>query len=171
MQSVKKVINILLEKKLSIATVESCSAGYLSYLLKTMPGSSMVFKGGIIAYSLEAKYAFFKLPITALKRNKGVSQQIATKLAKGVKRLFSAKIGTAIVGFAGPTARKGIKPGTIVKMTLDVVKRTTEQLNRRQQLLVTLDLRDFTMNSLIYNFLNKLGCGLIHNHESRTILG
>ena len=113
MKNLKKLINTLKKRKLTIATAESCSGGYLSYILTKIPGSSNVFKGGIIAYSLEAKTKFFKISPTLLKRTQGVSEEISIILARKVRKLFNADIGASIVGFAGPKAKKGTKAGTV----------------------------------------------------------
>jgi len=109
----KKLISKLNKEKLSIALAESCSAGYASYLLTKTAGASKVFAGGIIVYSLPSKEKFFNIPSSTLKKTQGVSAAIATTLAKKVRKEFSSDIGASIVGFAGPTASKGVKAGTI----------------------------------------------------------
>ena len=96
-----------------MALAESISAGFASYLITKTPGASKVFKGGIIVYSLEAKAKFFKIPQTTLKKYDGVSEDIALILAKRIKKLFRSDIGAAIVGFAGPRTKKGVKVGTV----------------------------------------------------------
>jgi len=113
MRNLKKLINKLKDKKLKISVVESCSGGYLSYLLTKIPNSSKVFKGSIVAYTLEIKNKFFKIPFSILEKTEGVSKEIALLLAKKVKKIFNTDISVSIVGFAGPSARKGIKAGTV----------------------------------------------------------
>jgi PncC family amidohydrolase len=107
------LINKLKKKNLTVAVAESCSGGYLSYLLTKVAGSSLIFKGAIVAYSLEAKNKFFKIPYSLLKKTQGVSQNIALFLASEVKKIFKSDFGLSLVGFAGPKARKGIKVGTV----------------------------------------------------------
>ncbi|PTN25109.1 damage-inducible protein CinA, partial [Desulfonatronum sp. SC1] len=41
------LMNILIQKNATIAFAESCSGGYLSHLMTSIPGASAVFKGGI----------------------------------------------------------------------------------------------------------------------------
>ncbi|MDP2923663.1 MAG: CinA family protein [Candidatus Omnitrophota bacterium] len=113
MNTLKNLIAILKNKKKSLAVAESCSGGYLSYLLTKIPGSSKVFKGSIVVYSLEAKNKFFKIPLPLLKKTQGVSNEIALLLAKRVKKVFNSDIGVSLVGFAGPETKKGIKAGTV----------------------------------------------------------
>jgi len=102
----KKLIRSLKKKKLSLALAESCTAGYASYLVTKTAGSSKVFKGGVIVYSLESKNKFFKIPLSTLKKTQGVSEKTALALARGVRKLLNADIGGSVVGFAGPTDKK-----------------------------------------------------------------
>ncbi|MFA6282427.1 MAG: CinA family protein [Candidatus Omnitrophota bacterium] len=113
MSKLENLIDRLKTKKLTIAAAESCSGGYLSYLLTKIPGSSKIFKGSIVVYSLEAKNNFFKIPLPLLKKTQGVSGEIAALLAKGTKKLFKIDIGLSLVGFAGPETMKGVKKGTV----------------------------------------------------------
>jgi nicotinamide-nucleotide amidase len=101
----KKLISSLAKRNLTIATAESASGGYLSYLLTKTPGSSIVFKGGMILYSLESKHKFFNIPSSLLDTTQGVSKDVSLILAKRIMGLYNAVIGLAIVGFAGPDKR------------------------------------------------------------------
>ena len=112
MPTAKKLIKSLIKNKLSLAVAESASGGYASYLLTKTPGSSKVFKGGLIVYSLEAKNKLLGLSIKTLKKNQGVSKATALALAKEVRKKLNTDIGASLVGFAGPDSPKGSKPGT-----------------------------------------------------------
>lgn len=109
----QKLIAALKEKHLTLALVESVTAGYVCYLVTTVAGASAVFKGGLVAYSLDAKHNFFKIGRQHLKKTQAVSADIALILAKKIRRLMKADIGGSVVGFAGPTAKKAIAVGTI----------------------------------------------------------
>lgn len=113
MKKLEKLIAVLKKKKLSIAAAESCTGGYVSYLLTKIPGSSEVFKGGIVSYSLETKNKFFKIPLPILEKSQGVSKTIALILAEKVKNIFNSDIGVSVVGFAGPEAKPITKIGTV----------------------------------------------------------
>lgn len=119
MNTLKNLIAILKNKKESLAVAESCSGGYLSYLLTKISGSSKVFKGGIVVYSLEAKNKFFKIPYPLLKKTQGVSSKVASLLAKRVKKVFKSDVGVSLVGFAGPESKKGVKAGTVFMAVAD----------------------------------------------------
>lgn len=112
MVQTKKIFKILKNKNLTLAAAESETAGYLSYLLTKTPGSSNTFKGSFIVYSLDSKNKLFKLPEKLLKKTQGVSPEIAAYLAEKIRKKLKSSIGISIVGFAGPTAKKGKKVGT-----------------------------------------------------------
>lgn len=107
-----KVTKSLISKDLSIAVAESCTAGYLSYLLTQTSGSSKVFRGAIVCYSLQSKRFFLKIPKTLLKSSQGVSKKVSSLLALRIKNLFNSDIGVAVVGFSGPQTKRGVKVGT-----------------------------------------------------------
>ena len=113
MNKLAKLIAILKKQKLTLAIAESCSGGYASDLLTQKAGSSKVFKGGLVVYSLEAKNEFFRIPFSILKKTQGVSKEIAATLAIKVRKKLDSDIGSSIVGFAGPVAPKG-KKGTVL---------------------------------------------------------
>jgi nicotinamide-nucleotide amidase len=115
----ENIVEIFKKRKLSIAVVESCTAGYFSYLITKTPGSSQIFKGSIIAYSPQIKKKFFQISELSLKKSKGVSEEISLILAKKIRRLFNADVGVSIVGFAGPKSRKGVKVGTVFISIVD----------------------------------------------------
>jgi PncC family amidohydrolase len=112
MVSAKKLITKLAKEKLTITLAESITGGYASYLLTKTPGSSKVFKGGFIVYSLDAKEKLFNLQLSLLTKAQGVSKEIALNLAKKVRKKLNSNIGASIVGFAGPSAKNRVKVGT-----------------------------------------------------------
>jgi PncC family amidohydrolase len=107
-----ELIELLAKRKLTVSLAESATAGYASYLLTKIPGSSKVFRGGLIVYSLSAKHTLLGLSTKLLMKTDGVSGSIAAKLSSGVRKLLKTDIGAAIVGFAGPGCGKETKPGT-----------------------------------------------------------
>jgi nicotinamide-nucleotide amidase len=112
MQALKTLISSLKKKKQTIAVAESITGGYVSYLLSSLPGSSKVFRLGLVPYGGGAKKKLFNLSASYLKKTQGVSQELAHQLAKKVRTLSDADVGAAIVGFAGPQAPHTMK-GTV----------------------------------------------------------
>ena len=63
----RKLIAALKKNKLTVSVAESCTGGYVSYLLTKIPGSSNVFKSGAVVYSLSTKNKLFGIPNNLLK--------------------------------------------------------------------------------------------------------
>ena len=61
------VLASLEAKKLSLATAESCTGGGVGQALTAVPGSSRVYRGGIISYTNEVKSALLHVPETLLR--------------------------------------------------------------------------------------------------------
>ena len=111
------VVKLLMEKKLKIATAESCTAGMLSSMITEVPGSSEVFDFGISAYANRIKTEALGVPESVIKRHGAVSEHTAAYMALGVRKLSGADIGIGITGVAGPGASEH-KPVGLVYIAL-----------------------------------------------------
>ena len=104
--------DLLREKGLSLATMESCSGGLLASTLTDVAGSSDYFKGGLVAYSAEAKAAFGV--DKALLAEKGtVDPDVAAAMASAARMQLGADIGIGVTGVAGPSEVEGKPVGTV----------------------------------------------------------
>ena len=106
----KQLIDILIQKKLTIAVAESCTGGNLSALLTSKSGSSTYFDRGFITYSNQAKIDMLGVNADTLKKFGAVSEQTALEMVQGVIKNSSANIGVSITGIAGPTSDDSNKP-------------------------------------------------------------
>ncbi|OFY69036.1 MAG: hypothetical protein A3G23_13215 [Bacteroidetes bacterium RIFCSPLOWO2_12_FULL_37_12] len=106
--------NILIQKNKTLACAESCTGGYLSHLLTSIPGSSSYFKGSVIAYSNEIKKKTLGIPEKILKKYGAVSEEAAVCMSKNIKQKFKTDFGIGITGIAGPSGGTLSKPvGTV----------------------------------------------------------
>jgi len=106
--------NVLREKKLTVATAESCTGGNIAHLITLCAGSSDYFKGGVIAYSNEIKQNVLHVPPAELDTYGAVSQQIVEKMATGARTTFQTDLAVATSGIAGPDGGTPQKPvGTV----------------------------------------------------------
>lgn len=108
------VVEMLMKHNLTVATAESCTAGYISKRLTDIPGSSRVFRHGVISYSNEVKERALGVNRATIEKYGAVSEETAREMAAGIRRVSGADIGISVTGFAGPDAdEEGKQPGLI----------------------------------------------------------
>ena len=106
--------NLLRDKKLSLSVAESCTGGYVSHLITSVPGSSEYFQGSIIPYSYEIKMQELGVKAETLQQYGAVSEQTIIEMAELVRKKFNTNIGVATSGVAGPGGATPEKPvGTV----------------------------------------------------------
>lgn len=107
-----KVFDLLVEQNKTITTAESITGGDIATSFTKIPGASKVYLGGIIAYSNLLKVQECLVEPKTIKHYGAVSSQVATEMAKGIKRKFGSNISVATTGYAGP--KTGEEPiGTV----------------------------------------------------------
>ncbi|MFC5190463.1 competence/damage-inducible protein A [Algoriphagus aquatilis] len=98
----------------SLALAESCSGGYVSHLVTTVPGSSAYFQGSVVPYHNQFKENILGVKAETLQSVGAVSEETAKEMALGVRRLFGSDFGLASTGIAGPDGGSEEKPvGTV----------------------------------------------------------
>ncbi len=102
--------DLLIEKKYTVSTAESCTGGKIASLLTSVSGSSAYFKGGLVAYSNEVKRSLLHVPQSVLDTYGAVSKQTVEYMLKGQLDLFGTDYGIAVSGIAGPTGGTADKP-------------------------------------------------------------
>jgi nicotinamide-nucleotide amidase len=106
--------NLLREKKLTLSVAESCTGGYLSHLITSVPGSSDYFLGSMVPYAYEIKMRQLGVKPETLEKNGAVSEPTITEMANLVRAKFNTDIGVATSGIAGPGGATAEKPvGTV----------------------------------------------------------
>ena len=98
----------------TIALAESCSGGYVSHLITTVPGSSTYFQGAVVPYHNAFKERILGVKSETLSSHGAVSEATVAEMAEGVRQLFNADYGLASSGIAGPDGGTPDKPvGTV----------------------------------------------------------
>jgi nicotinamide-nucleotide amidase len=97
-----------------LAVAESCTGGMLGERLTSVPGSSDVFLGGVIAYHNDLKLTLLGVQAEDLERHGAVSEQVALKMASGVRQKLGADVGVSVTGIAGPGGGTPEKPVGLV---------------------------------------------------------
>lgn len=101
-QSILK--DILIEKKLTVSSAESCTGGELARLLTSVSGSSAYFIGGIIPYDYHQKIEMLGVSEKTIQERTVVSEEVAQEMSLGCQKLFKTDISISTTGVAGPTS-------------------------------------------------------------------
>ena len=93
----------LREKKLTLATAESCTGGLIGHRLTNIAGSSDYFLEGAVTYSNESKVKRLGVDPELIQQRGAVSREVAIAMAVGIRKVSGADLGIAVTGIAGPT--------------------------------------------------------------------
>ncbi len=130
--SLEREIGRRLKKNgLSLGTAESCTGGYLSHRITSVPGSSAYYLGSIIAYDSAVKVSLLDVRHDTIDRHGEVSEEVVREMAAGLSRKMNCDIAISLSGIAGPDGGTPEKPvGTLWAC----VKSKKNTLTRRFQL-------------------------------------
>ena len=113
---------LCIEKGVSIAVAESCTAGLIASKLTTLPGSSSYFNGGVVAYQNEIKTKILGVSQSIIDEKTEVSAEVVNQMAKSVLEKFDANFAIATTGYAGPAGGTNKNPiGTVFIAIASVV--------------------------------------------------
>ncbi|HEX8137205.1 MAG TPA: competence/damage-inducible protein A [Pyrinomonadaceae bacterium] len=102
----------------SLAVAESCTGGLIAERLTEVPGSSVYFKEGVVAYSNDAKIRSLGVEPELLRQHGAVSAPVAEAMAEGVRERADTDFGLSVTGIAGPTGGSEEKPVGLVFIAL-----------------------------------------------------
>ena len=106
------------EKKLRLATAESCTGGLIAGLLTEIAGSSDVVERGFIVYSNRAKEEMLNVPGDLIADAGAVSEPVARAMAEGALDQSRANLAVAVTGVAGPGGGTPLKPVGLVHLAV-----------------------------------------------------
>jgi nicotinamide-nucleotide amidase len=146
----------LLEKKLTLSIAESCTGGYLSHLITSVPGSSAYFLGSIIPYAYEIKMRQLGVRPETLEQFGAVSEETIREMANLVRAKFNTDIGVATSGVAGPGGATPEKPvGTVWIAYSDKHHTVTKKLQLTKDRMLNIQYSSFAVLNLIRTSLPK----------------
>jgi PncC family amidohydrolase len=103
---------LLIEKKQTIAVVESSAGGLINAALVAIPGASAFYLGGAVVYTVNAREGILGLTKDDVKGMRSASEPYAKLIAKRVREKLGATWGLSETGASGPTGnRYGDAPG------------------------------------------------------------
>lgn len=107
------VVALLKEIDASVSTAESLTGGLLCSTLINAPGASAFVRGGIVAYTADAKVDVLGVPAGLIDELGTVDGRVAASMAEAVRRKFGSTYGLATTGVAGPEPSEGHAVGTV----------------------------------------------------------
>ncbi|MBA3767296.1 MAG: competence/damage-inducible protein A [Acidobacteria bacterium] len=102
----------------SLAVAESCTGGLIAQRLTEVPGSSVYFKEGVVAYSNDAKTRSLGVDSELIRQHGAVSAQVAEAMAEGIRHRADTDFGLSVTGIAGPGGGTEEKPVGLVFIAL-----------------------------------------------------
>ena len=102
----------------TLATAESCTGGLIAQRLTEIPGASVFFREGVVAYSNDAKTRSLGVNAQLILEHGAVSAPVAEAMAEGVRRRADTDFGLAVTGIAGPGGGTEEKPVGLVFIAL-----------------------------------------------------
>ncbi|MGW9630385.1 CinA family protein [Agromyces sp. NPDC055520] len=116
--SAARLIAELTGRGLSVAVAESLTGGLVVAELTSVPGASVVVRGGVVAYDTAVKRSVLGVDAALLAAEGAVDPEVARQMADRVREVFAvdgrpADLGIATTGVAGPSDQDGKPPGTV----------------------------------------------------------
>ena len=110
------VLELCRTRGLTLGTAESCTGGMVAARLTCVPGSSDVFKGGVVAYANEIKEGELGVPAELLHEYGAVSRETALAMAEGARARLGVDVAVSVTGVAGPDGGTEEKPVGLVHL-------------------------------------------------------
>ncbi len=108
------VLLLLKERRMTLASAESCTGGLVSKRMTDLPGASEVYIGGVVTYAVSSKTALLGVPPELIEREGVVSRAVSEAMARGVRSRLASDLGIGITGIAGPSSdESGTPVGTV----------------------------------------------------------
>lgn len=112
-ETAAQIVSTLTERHETIAIAESLTGGGVSSALTDIPGTSHIFLGSIIAYSVDIKIRELGVAREKIEEFGVVSEAVAFEMAEGISRKFGSTWALSTTGVAGPGPSHGIPAGTV----------------------------------------------------------
>jgi nicotinamide-nucleotide amidase len=120
---------LLVQKKSTIGTAESCTGGLIGQMISSVPGASTYYKGSVVSYANEIKESLLKVNPSTLETAGAVSEKTVLEMANGALQTLKTDYIIAVTGIMGPQGGSPDKPvGTVWVAVGNSAKLTTKKL-------------------------------------------
>lgn len=108
-----EIIEVARAQGWTVGVAESLTGGLVTAALISVPGASVVVRGGIVAYAADLKSSVLRVPGHVISQHGTVSQQCAEAMSRGACDVLGATFALSTTGVAGPEPSEGHPPGTV----------------------------------------------------------
>ncbi len=108
------LVNLLIEKNLTVSVAESCTGGLISSRITDVPGASAILNESVVTYSNDAKEKYLGVKHETLLSHGAVSEEVAREMAEGLINNMNSDVAISVTGIAGPGGGTEAKPVGLV---------------------------------------------------------
>ncbi|MDI3319417.1 CinA family nicotinamide mononucleotide deamidase-related protein [Pinibacter soli] len=145
---------LLLSKKQTVGTAESCTGGYIAHLITSHAGSSAYFKGSVVSYDNKVKTDLLGVTNETLQKEGAVSEETVMQMVKGALAQLNTDYAVAVSGIMGPDGGSAEKPvGTVWVAVGNNKKITTQKLWFRYERKRNIELTAINALNLLRKFI------------------
>lgn len=108
-----ELLSLLQSRGETLAVAESVTGGAISKAITDVPGSSLVFLGGLVTYATDSKVQLLGIPQATIEEHGVVSEEVAIAMARSVRSRTGSTWSIATTGVAGPGPHHGIPAGVV----------------------------------------------------------
>jgi nicotinamide-nucleotide amidase len=98
---------------LTLSVAESCTGGLICHYITSLPGASIFFEAGVIAYSAESKKNILGVSLETVSEFGVVSEETTKEMAERIKALTNTDFSLSTTGNIGPGTLEGKEKGLI----------------------------------------------------------
>ena len=149
---------LLLKKNKTMCTAESCTGGYISHLITSIPGSSAFYDGSVVTYSYKAKEDLLLVNNKTIIEKGAVSEEVALEMARGALHNIGSDYTIAVSGIMGPGGGMPDKPvGTVWIAAGNNEKLVTQKLHFRFERSLNIQLTAVNALNMLRKFILENG--------------
>lgn len=143
---------LLVNRKATLATAESCTGGFVASQLTSIPGSSAYFEGSVVSYNNTVKMSILGVKKETIEAYGAVSEQTAVEMAEGARSALNTTFAISTTGIAGPEGGTDEKPvGTVWIACATPYETVTQLLTLRNNRKINIEMT----SSYVLNLLRK----------------